>query len=333
MAMTALDFEEIKQLHARYCHSIDFDDADGVVACWAPDGAFDAPQRVHDGARELREFATDVAAQQGGHVRHSMISSLIDGDGEVARSLSYAIVTHDYGAPVQQGTVTHATMLTSGIYADELSKLDGRWVYRRRTFRWDGTPPTFDRVGQPLEIDPVRAEAAPSAGTRLSPLDHEAIRQLMARYGYTLDFEDHDAFVACFTPEGSFESLSEDGELTGSFQGPDALRQFAVAVGGKAQGSTRHAAISLVIEGDGEGAHVSSYGFVPVEFLYRLAESAYGPRTPRGNVAIGTTGMYRDELVKVDGRWLFAKRSFRRDGWPEVMALINKPLGTQLFHA
>jgi ketosteroid isomerase-like protein len=328
MPLTALDFEQIKQLHARYCHSIDFGDIEGVVACWAPDGAFDAPQRVHDGAQELREFAADVSGQQGGHVRHSMISSLIDGDGDTARSLSYAIVTHDYGALPGKGAVTHATMLTSGIYADQLEKLGGRWVYRRRTFRWDGTPPTLERVGQPLDIQPVASDGAAGG---LSALDHEAIRQLMARYGYTLDFEDHDGFIDCFMADGAFESLSDDGELTGGFRGREALREFAAAVGGKAQGSTRHAAISLVIEGDGEVAHVSSYGFVPVEFLYRLAESSYGPRTPRGNVAIGTTGIYRDKVVKVNGRWRFARRTFRSDGWPDVMDLMNRPVGTRLF--
>jgi hypothetical protein len=37
--------------------------------------------------------------------------------------------------------------------------------------------------------------------------------------------------------------------------------------------------------------------------------------------------------VKVDGRWLFLQRTFRYDGWPDVLDLCGKPVEVELFAA
>jgi ketosteroid isomerase-like protein len=329
MGMTAIDFEDIRQLHARFCHALDFAAVDELVACFAPEACFEHADEVHRGEEALRRFAAALATESNGHIRHSVLTSLIDGDGVTARSLSYVMITRDFGPPNGKNQVTRAAIVVTGLYADELVKVDGQWAYSSRSFRRDGWPEVLERVGKPLEIDPIIASAnGAGAGTPMSPLDHEAIRQLLARYGYTLDFADQDGFVDCFTPDGSFEVLTLGDPNLGSqtrIQGHQALRQMAVAMQ-RLRGHARHGAITSLIEGDAERALVSSYAFFTND---------YGtPRrtTQRDNATLQTTGIVRDEVIKQNGRWLIKRRTFRYDGWPDIIDRVGKPLELGLFH-
>lgn len=332
MTMTYLDFEEIRQLHGRYSHAIDFEDVDGLVGCFAAGGGFecpDEPDSTYRGQEELRRFAAHVAEGTMGHVRHSIMSSLIAGDGTRARSLSYALITRDFAPPVGKGQHTRSAVLTTGLYEDELARVGTRWVYAKRTFFHDGWPGVLERVRRPLELDHVDAGTSPSDGARgLSALDCEAIRQLLARFAYTLDFEDYDGLVDCFTPDGGFHSLTRP-DMGGRrrFEGPDELREFATTVGQWVRGHARHGAVSVAIEGEDDGQHarVSSYSLIPMD---------YGtPRQPRqrDNATVGTTGLYKDDVVKVDGRWRFARRTFRYDGWPDTVARVGSGLDFEAF--
>jgi SnoaL-like domain len=329
MGLTATDFEEIKQLHARYGHTLDFGDTDGFVECFAADGCFDGADQSYQGPEELRHLAAQVAEMEG-HFRHSIVvSSMIDGDGNSARSLSYECLTRDFGPPAGKGQATRSALIASGMYNDDLVKLADRWVYARRRFRRDGSQGVLERFGRPLEIDPVDAGPQRSAeGGGMSALDYEAIRQLLTRYGYTLDFADHNGFADCFTPDGYFELLTlGDPDFGGQarIQGRDALREMADALGPRVLGHVRHGAITALIRGDGRRAQVSSYAFF-------TTDHGTPPRpTEPDNFMIETTGIYRDEVVKVDGRWLIEKRSFRYDGWPDILNRVGKPLELGLF--
>jgi hypothetical protein len=320
MTMTALDFERIKQLNARYCHTIDFADGAGFATCFAPDASFEAPGELRRGTEDLRSFAVDVAARSLGHVRHCIVSSLIDGDGRKGRAVSYAVMTRDFGPPIGRGQVTHSAMLSSGVYSDELVKADDGWVFAKRTFRFDGMADARELLGAPLAIEPVDAGAA---GTGLTALDHEAIGQLLARYCYTLDFHDHDGLVGCFASDGVFEAVSAP-EAGGHFraQGDQQLREFAAAVAAKGQGHSRHASLAARIEGDGQRAHVWSYCLNPLDYLAGYVPIGDGRFGERMNPTIGMTGVYFDELVKVAGRWQIERREFRHDGSPGVDQLF-----------
>ena len=327
LGMTARDFEEIKQLHARYSHTVDFGDLDGVVACFAPDGCFEVaadPSATRVGERELRR--STGARDSKGHGRHTILSSMIDGDGFTAQSLSSVIMTRDFGPPVGRAQATHSTVLSSGLYTDDLVKVEGRWLYARRRFTADGSLQMLELLGSPLDIAHVDTR---ESGPSMSALDHEAIRQLLARYGYTLDFEDYDGFADCFTSDGSLhEAIRQEGRpgIQLDARGREELRQYAISVSEVGfRGHVRHNAISAVIEGDGQRGRVSSYAFVTMD---------YGPRVQprqRSNAAVRTTGIFRDEVVKVDGRWLFATRTFRKDTLPDAQRLVGMPLDLRLF--
>jgi hypothetical protein len=327
MGMTAADYWEIHQLNSRYCHTVDFGDLDGVVSVFAPDGAFEAggdPSATRRGERELRR---SVGARDGkGHVRHTTLGQMVEGDGTVAKALSPVMITIDWGPPVGRMQVTRSGVVAMGFYDDDLVKHEGRWVYARRTFNGRGGDWATERLGQPVGIAPI--DAGP-VQAELTPLDYEAIRQLLMRTDYTLDFEDYDGFADCFIGDGSLHELARPEahpETRLAARGRTELWQYAVSVSGIGfRGHVHRAPLSCVIEGDGRRARVSSYALITQD---------YGrPAHPRqhGNAAVRMTAMYRDEVVKVAGRWLLAKRTVRKDTFADVAALVQKPLALTLF--
>lgn len=150
--------------------------------------------------------------------------------------------------------------------------------------------------------------------------DYEAIRQLFARFGQTHDWADDNGFAACFAPDGVFDTSFISGELAGEHRGHDALKAYVTGALAYSGGRMRHSPAQSLIELDGETARASSYVVITRD---------YGPPRVSGDLThseLITTGMYWDELRKIGGRWLFARRVFRHDGLPDVLARIGKPL-------
>jgi ketosteroid isomerase-like protein len=134
--------------------------------------------------------------------------------------------------------------------------------------------------------------------------EREDIRDLLARYNQAIDFGDADGWVACFTPEGVFEctGLPEGSPLGGRYEGAEALHGYAVSHYGIFRGRARHWNDSLVVDGDSDEATMS---------CYMLALSV-------GRGLVGTTGVYRDRLRKVDGQWRFVHRHIAIDPPPST---------------
>lgn len=164
-ALTEADTEAIRQLFARYSQTLDFGDVEGFAGCFAEDGVLDtsSPEEgltgIHRGHEELCRFAAEAVEYSAGRVRQSALNILIDGDGEVARASSYAVVTrahpdatNPHGKPSQ---VTHSVLATTGMYFDRLAKIDGRWLFALRQFRHDGLPDVLDRLDAPITIGPT----------------------------------------------------------------------------------------------------------------------------------------------------------------------------------
>ena len=336
MALTARDYAEIKQASARFCHSIDFGDLGGLVQCFAPDEGFEtpadppaessAPGAIPE-AYASRIMPLRLGIRDGkGHTRHTPLGVMIDGDGATARALWSVILSRDLGVPAGTRRATSSLPLGTGFYADDLVKHAGRWVFASRRFFWDWSADAGKLVGKPLEIQPVDAG---EIRTEMTALDYEAIRQLLTRCGYTLGFEDYDGFADCFTPDGYYSvAVDQEGhpECRLRARGRRQLWQFAVdGTEDGLHGHVRHTALSPLIEGDGRRALVSSYALVTHDFG--------GPAHPKQRVNSGVlfTGIYRDEVVKVDGRWLLSRRTFRKDTVSDVDALVGKPLKVEPF--
>jgi hypothetical protein len=156
--MTEWDYEEIRQLLARHSQALDFGDVEGFVGCYTSEGTLttDSPEEglrgSHSGAEELRAYAHIYLEHAGGHLRQSVVNTLIGGDESSARALSYVIVSRDFGRPILAGETTHSTLVTTGLVSDDLVKVDGRWLFARREFSQDGRPEVMGRVGRPVVL-------------------------------------------------------------------------------------------------------------------------------------------------------------------------------------
>ena len=168
------------------------------------------------------------------------------------------------------------------------------------------------------------ASAAPSvaqAEVEYGPTyaqDRAEIEDLMARYLFAIDYADWDAYVATFAP---------DGELTfasGTSKGREAIRtavtRFAEGIGrfyhtadGK-PAKLRHIILQSVVRVEGDRA------WARTQWL-EMANHGEGDQ-PK----IGTYGEYEDELVKLDGHWLFAKRNVLNEFIPSRSSGPGNPV-------
>lgn len=133
--MNASDCEQIRQLLARYNLAIDFGDADGWAACFAPDGVFEC-KGVPDGSPlggryqgtdALRVYAETHRSVTKGRARHWNANTMIEGDGNTATMTCYLLVL-TVGGPLRGVT---------GVYHDRLRKVDGEWRFIERSIALD----------------------------------------------------------------------------------------------------------------------------------------------------------------------------------------------------
>ena len=131
--------------------------------------------------------------------------------------------------------------------------------------------------------------------------DRAEIADLMARYLFAIDYSDWDAYAATFAPDGVLEFAS------GTSKGRPAIHQMVAKF---AEGISR-----VYHTEDGKPAklrHVILQSTVRVEGDHAWARSLWmemANHGPGDTMKVGTYGLYEDELKKVDGQWLFAKRN------------------------
>jgi ketosteroid isomerase-like protein len=150
--------------------------------------------------------------------------------------------------------------------------------------------------------------------------DRARIEDLQARYLFALDFRDPDAYAETFTEDGVLDYGA--GEL----KGRDAIRdmvagmrasaseQAAADDSGLRPAAGRHNIANIVIEVNGDTAVSTSYWF------------QMGNANPERAAQLNSFGHYEDELVKVDGEWLFSKRKIYNEQIAEWAAGQNNPV-------
>jgi hypothetical protein len=116
------------------------------------------------------------------------------------------------------------------------------------------------------------------------------IENLQSRYLFALDFKDHDLYVTTFTEEGILDVGN------GAVVGREAIKAAVANMPGG-----RHHITNLVLRIDGDRA------------TGRAAWMHTG-KNAEGRMTIGGYGHYEDDLVKVDGEWLFARRRIYNEG-------------------
>lgn len=137
--------------------------------------------------------------------------------------------------------------------------------------------------------------------------DRAEIEDLLARYLMAMDYNDFDTYADTFTEDGTLEFAR--GAVTGRENIRAAAKGFKEAVAGiycDVDGNPailRHVLCQSVIRVEGDRAWHTG-------FWFECAND--GPRTPDGKrftPTLGTFGIYKDELVRVDGEWKFSYRN------------------------
>ena len=133
MSLQADDYEEIRQLLARYNFAIDFGHIDDWVETFVPEGKFscvglpeDAPLGgTHEGKDALRSYAESHFGVNQGRARHWNWNLVIEGNGDTATMQCYL---NAYSA--EQGE--SALFRVTGVYRDRLSRTESGWKFVER---------------------------------------------------------------------------------------------------------------------------------------------------------------------------------------------------------
>ena len=125
--------------------------------------------------------------------------------------------------------------------------------------------------------------------------DKDAIREILAEYCFRLDDGRFSEMAALFTESGTWDTAF--GKATGRTAIADLARGIRERAGEQRPRAV-HLVTNVSIVLDGENARVRSNWTV-------VQNSPEGPK-------IGSGGAYQDELIKVQGQWLFRYRKIDR---------------------
>jgi hypothetical protein len=131
--------------------------------------------------------------------------------------------------------------------------------------------------------------------------DRLQIIELYHRYALAYDEVDRDLLAQCFVPDAQFVCGVRDHPLLTSFE---EIADRMEARRRHKQFRERHITTNIVIlDVDGDRADTT-------------AEAAIFQTPEGGRSELEMTGRYVDQLIKRDGAWFFAARSFLTDGEP-----------------
>lgn len=144
----------------------------------------------------------------------------------------------------------------------------------------------------------------------LTAADRLDIQEVIARYAWSLDTGDEEAFVDCFAREG--ELVWDVFETPDRWRGSVELRHFIAYFRGRPESAGRQHHISnIVIMSTPGGATARSYVAVAL-------------RQGDGPHLLNVMGYYEDELVREDGRWCLSRRVIRDWNGPVLRRIAGQ---------
>jgi hypothetical protein len=130
--------------------------------------------------------------------------------------------------------------------------------------------------------------------SELTTLDRLAIAETLHRYCHCIDRGRWEELASLFTADCRLD-LSQ---VLGLYEGTAGIKQFCDTLSSVGV-FMRHLVTNIVVTGDGERAHAEAYV---------LALTGQPGHTPQQS-----TGLYEDELIKRDSRWLLHRRRLQLD--------------------
>jgi uncharacterized protein (TIGR02246 family) len=166
----------------------------------------------------------------------------------------------------------------------------------------------------------LAAIAGPASAQSTYAEDRAQIEDLQARYLFGLDFRDPEAYAATFTEDGVLDYGA--GKLRGRKAIADfvensrasAEEQRASDTSGLRPAAGRHNISNIVIEVNGDRATATAYWF------------HMGNDNPDRSAQLNSFGHYEDELLKVNGEWLFSLRKIYNEQVAEWAAGQDNPV-------
>ena len=224
-AVTALDYYEIQQVNARFCHALDSADGNGnaLADAFTADGVFiTATGKRIEGREQLAAFArTDPDNRKGPtNVGHYVTNLTVDATSGGARAHGYLLEATLTPPPAAGGRGPGRAITDAGAYWDEMVRTPAGWRIKMRTLaRPNGPAPQMTAAPAPAS---AAVEAMPHPFTAQ---DYADIDQLFALFGYGFDSAADDGYqwAKLFTPDGIFVA----GSAVQSMKGRDALAAFA----------------------------------------------------------------------------------------------------------
>ncbi len=127
LALSSEDRLEIQELGARYALAMDQNDLTAWMATWSPQGIWEGRMGTYTGSIELKKLFSELDPRTRGK-RHLLTNYVIDGDSGQARQTCYMLIVE---AKIGGNSTTTA------VYQDQLTRLDGKWVFLRRQMNLD----------------------------------------------------------------------------------------------------------------------------------------------------------------------------------------------------
>lgn len=135
-ASYADDRAEIENLSIRYMVAVDAGDIETVMATWAEDGELDWVRGVEKGKAAIRKAMSNFGGALKGEIpdgatsrprtRHQIVNHVIDVNGNTAHTTAYWFA-------ITNKTPQHdVQLLYFGHYEDDLVKVNGHWLFKRR---------------------------------------------------------------------------------------------------------------------------------------------------------------------------------------------------------
>jgi len=136
--------------------------------------------------------------------------------------------------------------------------------------------------------------------------DRSAIIDLQGRYLFAMDFQDAETYASTFAEDGVINWAR--GEIKGrtaiyEFMASGTYNPTSEAEEGAWPAASRHFITNQVINVEGDTATALTYWF-----------QATNNTADRRTMVLGLFGHYEDELVKIDSRWYFKKRTIYNEG-------------------
>ena len=249
MALTAMDYIQIKQLVNRYAFALDTGAHSGYdyADLFAPDGVFDSNTRGRTQGRD--NLAALARGEKRGplQVNHYIMNHIIEPTVDGAIGRQYLInISHDDNLPQVGpnpnqwdlvGQKRGALDSVGGQYEDVYTKTPQGWRFKHRKLVRSKSGPDPTRTGtlKMMAVKPDASDTVPAVPGGLSAMDYIEIERLVASYGHALDngygtTDNGEAYSGLYTPDATFGQSTGHAQLAAlgrvQPQGPRYVRHY-----------------------------------------------------------------------------------------------------------